>query len=112
MARAYGTTALTALSTGRTSIPVTVIDGPSTALAEPAGAEERQPGLDLGELAELLVAVGGAGPGLALQPGDGDVAVLVVQRRERLQQCEQRVGCGAAELAAVLRAGERPQPRP
>ena len=28
LARAYGTTALTALSTGRTSMPVTVIAGP------------------------------------------------------------------------------------
>ena len=63
--------------------------------------------LDLGQLAELVLAVRGAGPLLAAQPGHGDVAVLVVQRGERAQQHEQRVGCGAAELAAVLRAGER-----
>ena len=41
------------------------------------------------------------------RPGDGDVAVLVVQRGERAQQRDQRVGRGAAELAAVLRPGER-----
>ena len=47
--------------------------------AEPAGAEQRQPLLDLGQRAELVVAVGLAGPLLAPQPLDRDVAVLVVQ---------------------------------
>ena len=36
---------------------------------------------DLGQLAELLVAVGRARPLFPAQPVDGDVAVLVVQRR-------------------------------
>ena len=71
-----------------------------------------KPGLDLGELPELLVAVGRTGPRLATQPGDGDVAVLVVQRRDRVQQGEQRVGRRAAELAAVLRARRASAPRP
>ena len=67
------------------------------------------PGLDLGQLTELLVAVRRAGPLLAAQAGHRDVAVLVVERGERVEQREQRVGRGAAELAAVLRAGERPR---
>ena len=77
-------------------------------LAEAAGPEERHPRHDLGQVAELVVAVRGAGPLLAAQAGHGDVAVLVVQRGERVQQHEQRIGSGAAELTAVLRAGERP----
>ena len=49
------------------------------ALAEVAGAEERQAGAELGELAELVLAVRGAVPRLAVQARDGDVAVGVVQ---------------------------------
>ena len=85
-------------------MPVTVIAGPDQIRApRPPVPMSGSPGSDLGELAELVVAVGRARPLLAPQPGDGDVAVLVVQRRERVQQGDQRVGRGAAELAAVLR---------
>ena len=75
------------------------------ARAEPAGALQRQPGQDLGELAELVVAVGLARPLLA-------VAARPRPRR-RCSSCseasarssdQQRVGRGAAELAAVLGA--------
>ena len=77
-------------------------------LAEAAGAEEGNARQDLGQLAELVVAVRRARPLLAAQSGNRHVAV---RRRasacERVQQRDQRVGRGAAELAAVLRAGER-----
>ncbi len=93
-------------------MPVTVIAGPDQSREpEVAGADERQPGLDLGQGAELLLAVGGARPLLAAQAGDGHVAVLVVERRERVEEHDQRVGRRAAVLAAVLGAGERRRPR-
>ena len=89
-------------------MPVTVIAGPDQ-IREPSPPVPKSGSarLDLGELAELVVAVGRARPLLAPQAGDGDVAVLVVQRGERVQQRDQRVGRRAAELAAVLRPGER-----
>ena len=78
------------------------------ALAEPARADERHALLDLRELAELLVAERRSGPLLASEPFDDDVAVLVVHRRERAEHGEERIGSRSAELARVLRAGERP----
>ena len=75
-ARAYGTTAFTALSTGSASRPR---DGGRRPRPEPfaeaARAEERDARLDLGEVAELLLAVGrarstprAAGPSTATSP--------------------------------------------
>ena len=76
-----------AFSTDGTSIPVTVIAGPDqTREPSPPVPTSGSPGSDLGELAELVLAVRGARPLLAPQPVDGDVAVLVVQRGERVQQ--------------------------
>ncbi len=76
--------------------------------AEASGAEERQPVAHLRELAELLLGERGARPLLAAKPRDGDVPLLVVQRRQRMQERQQRVRRGAAVLAAVLRPPERP----
>ncbi len=45
-------------------------------------------------------------PRLAEQALDGHVAVRVVERRERVEQDDHRVGRGAPVLAAVLGAGE------
>ena len=108
-ARAEGTTAFTAPSTDSTSMPVAVRAGPRPQpLTEPARADERHAVLDLGELAKLLVAEGRAGPLLALETLDRHIAMLVVHRRERADNGEERIGCCSAELAGVLRAGERP----
>src|SRR5262249_13082975 len=49
------------------------------ALAEAARPEERHARLDLRQLAELLVTVGRAGPLLAQEAGDRDIALLVVE---------------------------------
>ena len=67
-----------------------------------AGADERLAVDDLGQVAELLLGAAAAGPLLAAQALDGHVAVLVVQRGERPDEREQRVGRRAAVLAAVL----------
>jgi hypothetical protein len=72
------------------------------ALAEGAGAQVGHAGQHLGEPAELLVGVGGTGPRRAHEAGHGDVAVLVVQRGERVDERQQRVGGRAPELTAVL----------
>jgi hypothetical protein len=47
--------------------------------AEAAAPDERHPGEDLREVAELVLAVGGSGPLLSPEPLDRDVAVLIVQ---------------------------------
>ncbi len=61
--------------------PVTVIAGPDQSRSpRPPVPKNGTPG-GLRQLAELVVGVRGAGPLLAPQPGDGDVAVLVVHRR-------------------------------
>ena len=108
-ARAEGTTAFTASSTGSTSMPVTVSAGPDQRRSpSPPVPMNGMPVLDLRELAELLVRERRAGPLLASESVHGDVAVLVVHRRERAEHGEERVGRRAAELARVLRACERP----
>ena len=61
---------------------MTVSDGPDQSRWPSVPVPRRAGRQELGELAELVVAVGGAVPGLALQAGDGDVAVVVVQRGE------------------------------
>lgn len=77
-------------------------------LAQAAGPEERHSGLDLGQLTELVVAEGRTRPLLASQARHGDVTAVVVQGRERAQHRQERVGRRTAELARVLRTGERP----
>ena len=92
-ARAEGTTAFTAALDGQHVDAGHGERGPRPEpLAEPARADERHALLDLRELAELLVAEGRAGPLLALQTLDRDVAVLVVHRRERADDGEERIG--------------------
>ena len=107
LARVRGDTALSALSTEGTSMPVIVIAGPDHPRAESAAADERQAREHLGELPELVLAVAGPGPFLTPEPLHRHVAVRVVQRRERVEEHDQRVRCGASVLAGVLRADER-----
>ena len=78
-------------------------------LAELARPQERHVRQRFRERPELLVGVRRAGPRLAREALDRNVAVLVVHGRERADEREQRVRRGAAELTAVLRAGERPR---
>ena len=104
-ARAYGTTALTAPSTGSASMPVTVIAGPDQSRSpRPPVPRNGRPGSTSARSRNSSSLYDAPVPRLAPQTLDGDVAVLVVQRRERVQQRDQRVGAGTAELAAVLRA--------
>ena len=67
------------------------------------------PVLDLGERAELLLGVRLARPLLAAEPLDRDIAGLVPEARERTEEHDERVGRGAAVLARVLVARERPR---
>ena len=60
--------------------------------AEGPGADERDPGGDLGKLAELRLVRAAAGPLLAEQPLDRDVAVGVVKRRERVEERDSASG--------------------
>ena len=74
---------------------------------QPARPHQRQVVRDLGELAELGLVGVAVGPVLAPQARHGDVAVGVVQCRQRVQQHEQRVGRRAAVHAAVLCGRQR-----
>ncbi len=75
---------------------------------EPTAADDRHVGPDPGELPELLVGVGLARPLLAAKTFDRGVAVRSPERRERTEEHDERVGGGAAVLARVLVARERP----
>jgi hypothetical protein len=78
------------------------------ALAETARPEQRHRGLDAGDGAELLVGVRGSEPRRTTQARDRHVPVVVVQRRQRVEQRDQGVRGGAAERAAVPGLGQRP----
>ena len=78
------------------------------ALAEAARPEQRHPGLDAGDGAELLVGVRGSEPRRTAQARDRHVPVLVVQGRQGVEQRDQGVRGGAAERAAVPGLGQRP----
>jgi hypothetical protein len=78
------------------------------ALAQPACPEERNARLDLGQLTELVVAVRRSRPLLAPEAGHCDIAPLVEEGVKCAEESEERVGRSATELAAVLRAGQRP----
>ena len=90
------------------SIPITVADGPRPQqVGDAAVAHQLHAVEHVGVLAELLGGVLDARPGLRrVEPVDGRVAVLVVQRGEHLDQPDERVGRRPAEHAGVHRAGE------